>query len=122
MNKLKKKGARRQRIKMGIRSSIKGTPEKPRLTVYRSNKEIYAQIIDDIKGHTLVSASSLQPAINKEGQGRKEIATSVGKTLAKKAKDTNITKVVFDRNGFLYHGIIKALADGAREGENGLKF
>ena len=120
MSNQKKKLARRQRIKMGIRSTIKGTPEKPRLTVFRSNKEIYAQIIDDIKGETLISASSLQSDINKEGKTNKEIASLIGKQIGERAKAAKITKVVFDRNGFLYHGSIQALADGARE--SGLEF
>jgi len=116
MDALKKKSNRRTRIKLGIRKKISGTTEKPRLTVFRSNKEIYAQLIDDIKGTTLVSASSMQKGFDKKGKTKIEIAKIVGKTLAEEAIKTNITAVVFDRNGYLYHGRVKSLAEGAREG------
>lgn len=108
---------RRLRIKRGIRSKISGTQEKPRLSVYKSNKAIYAQIIDDINGHTLTMASSRE--LGKQGSNI-EISQTVGKKLAEKAIAEGIKEVVFDRNGYVYHGKIKALADGAREG--GLKF
>jgi large subunit ribosomal protein L18 len=112
------KDNRRIRIKYSIRKRITGTAERPRLSVYRSNKCIYAQVIDDTKAHTLVAASS------KEIEGSKsynvEISKKVGLALAEKAKAQGITSVVFDRNGYLYHGNVKALADGAREG--GLNF
>lgn len=112
-----KKIARRNKIKAKIRSNVFGTPEKPRLTVFRSNKDIYAQLIDDVHGKTLAAASSNKIAdkINKS-----EKAALVGKDLAEKAGKAGITTVVFDRNGFLYHGRVKSLADAAREG--GLKF
>ncbi len=109
---------KRQKIKRRVRRNIFGTAEKPRLSVYRSNKEIYAQIIDDNTGTTLVSASSREKGT---ATGNKtEVSASVGKALAEKAKAKGVETVVFDRNGFVYHGRIKALADGAREG--GLKF
>jgi large subunit ribosomal protein L18 len=111
------KQARRVRRKKGIRKDIFGTPEVPRLSVYRSLTHIYAQIIDDLAGRTLVSADSVQV---KAVGGNKEAATVVGKALAEKAKAAGITAVAFDRNGFKFHGRIKALADAAREG--GLRF
>lgn len=113
------KSLRRNRIKKSIRKNIFGTAERPRLTVHRSNKEIYAQIIDDNTGTTLVAANSLK---NEEAhKGTKiEQAQWVGKALAEKALAAGITEVVFDRNGYLYHGRVKSLADSAREG--GLKF
>lgn len=115
----KTKDKRRLRIKRSIRKKISGTPEKPRLSVYRSNKAIYAQIIDDVKGVTVVSASSIE--VSKEAKTVNiEIAKEVGKNVAKKAIDQGLSIVVFDRNGYLYHGKVKALAEGAREG--GLKF
>ena len=111
------KGEKRQKIKRRVRRNIFGTAEKPRLSVYRSNKEIYAQIIDDNSGVTLVSATSRKS----DAAGTKtEVSTTVGKALAEKAIAKGIETVVFDRNGFVYHGRIKALAEGAREG--GLKF
>lgn len=112
------KTERRDKIKKRIRKTVVGTTEKPRLSVFRSNKEIYAQIIDDEKQVTLASASSLN---GKAAKGTKsEIAKSVGKEIAEKAKKAGIETVVFDRNGYLYHGRVKSLADAAREG--GLKF
>ena len=111
------KTARRLRIKRGIRRKISGTNEIPRISVFRSNKGIYAQVIDDIKGATLISASSAE--MGKQSVNI-EISKEVGKLLAQKAKDNGIEKVVFDRNGYPYHGNIKAMAEGAREG--GLKF
>jgi len=113
-----KKVARRSRIKKGIRKRIDGTTDRPRLTVYRSNKAIYAQIIDDTTSQTLAAASSI--AMGAEKMTPVEKAMNVGKMLAQKAVEQNISKVVFDRNGYLYHGRVKALADGAREG--GLNF
>lgn len=112
-----KKELRRSRIKRGIRGRIKGTPVKPRLSVFRSNKAIYAQIIDDVAGKTLVSASSRSIT---EKVCKVELSVIVGKEIAQKAISSGITEVVFDRNGYLYHGRIKSLAEGAREG--GLKF
>ncbi len=102
-----------------IRSKISGTSEIPRLSVFRSNKQIYAQIIDDEKKSTLVSASSLDKSLKLENGGNVEAAKAVGKLLAEKAKKAKITKVVFDRGGYLYHGRVQALAEAARE--NGLE-
>jgi len=116
MEALKKKSFRRNRIKLGIRKKISGTPETPRLTVFRSNSEIYAQLIDDIKGSTIASASSIQKGFAKKGKTKIEVAKLVGKHLAEEASKVNVTKVVFDRNGYLYHGRVKSLAEGAREG------
>ena len=110
------KSDRRNKIKARIRGRISGTPERPRLCVFRSNKQIYAQVIDDIAGTTLCSASSKGIT---EGN-KSEIAAKVGEAVAKKAIEAGITTVVFDRNGFLFHGRVKSLADGARKG--GLKF
>jgi len=111
------KNNRRLRIKRGIRRKVQGTTERPRLSVFKSNKGIYAQIIDDTNGHTLLSASSRE--IGSEGVNV-EVSKNVGMKLAEKAKADGIESIVFDRNGYLYHGKIKALAEGAREG--GLKF
>lgn len=101
-----------------IRNRFSGTPERPRLSVYRSNSHIYAQIIDDTKGHTLVSASSKDLGLEKSNDIA--AAVSVGEAIAKKALEANIEAVVFDRGGYIYHGKIKSLADAAREA--GLKF
>lgn len=109
---------RRQRRKQGIRKRILGTPEQPRLTVFRSNKHMYAQVVDDLSGKTLASASTVSAKLEKGGNV--DAATQVGKTLAEKAKAAGVEAVQFDRNGFKYHGRIKAIADAAREG--GLKF
>ena len=103
-----------------IRTNITGTSTTPRLCVYRSNKEIYAQIIDDETRTTLVSASSLDKELKLSNGSNIEAAKVVGKAIAEKAKKAKITKVVFDRGGYLYHGRVKALADAARE--NGLEF
>ena len=108
---------RRLRIRLGIRQKISGTKERPRLSIYKSNTGIYAQLIDDVTGHTLASASSKE--IGKKGI-TVSISKDVGKKLAEKAVASGIESVVFDRRGYLYHGRVKALADGAREG--GLKF
>jgi len=102
-----------------VRSKISGTPERPRLCVFRSAKHIYAQIIDDVAGKTLVSASSMEKDFTEYG-GNKEAAKKVGELVAKRAIDAKIEEVVFDRGGFVYHGRVQALAEGAREG--GLKF
>ena len=111
-----KKVERRIKIKFRIRKSVNGTAERPRLSVFRSNKQIYAQIINDLTGNTLVSASSL----GMETMPKKEQAAKVGELVAKKALEAGITQVVLDRNGYLYHGRVQELADGARKG--GLKF
>ena len=111
----KSKKDSRQRVRFAIRKKVSGTSERPRLAIFRSNKEIYAQIIDDINSTTLASASS------KDVKGTKtEQATLVGKLIAETAKKAGVETVVFDRGGFLYHGRVKALADSAREA--GLKF
>lgn len=111
-----KKEQRRIKIKYRVRNKISGTAARPRLSVFRSNKQIYAQVIDDETAKTLVSASSL----GMEAMPKKEQAAKVGAALAQKAIEAGITTVVFDRNGYLYHGRVKELADGARKG--GLKF
>ena len=113
------KEARRQKIKSRIRGKISGTAERPRLSVFRSNKEIYVQIINDENGTTLVAASTRDKDFSRNGN-KVEQSKSVGLTAAKKAAEKGITTVVFDRGGFLYHGRVKAVAEGAREG--GLKF
>jgi large subunit ribosomal protein L18 len=114
------KTERRLRIKRRIRKRLTGTTEKPRLTVFRSNTQIYVQIIDDSKAITLASASSISKEIaEKTNITKTEQARLVGQLAAKVAKEKGITEVVFDRNGYLYHGRVKALADAAREG--GLK-
>ncbi|HLU84679.1 MAG TPA: 50S ribosomal protein L18 [Vicingaceae bacterium] len=110
---------RRLRIKRRIRKVVTGTAEQPRLSVFRSNKEIYAQIINDVTGTTLVAASSRDKDVKAKGT-KIEVASIVGKALAEKAIKAGIETIAFDRNGYLYHGRVKALADGAREG--GLKF
>ncbi len=111
-----KKTARRTKIKAGIRKKIRGTDERPRLTVFRSNKEIYAQIINDTENRTLVGASSKSKELG-EAEGTKiEVSRQVGLELARRAKEAGIETVVFDRNGFRYHGRVKAFADGVREG------
>ena len=113
------KSNRRARIKKGIRKHLAGSTERPRLTVFRSNKGIYAQIVDDISGKTLASASTLSKDFS--GSGNKvDQSKAVGKLVAEKAVAAGVSKVVFDRNGYLYHGRIKSLAEGAREG--GLDF
>ncbi len=112
----------RKRRQRRVRMKITGTSERPRLNVYRSSVNIYAQIIDDQAGHTLVSASTLEGGLKPEIEKMKKVeqATMVGKLVAERALAAGITNVVFDRGGYLYHGRVKALADGAREG--GLKF
>ena len=107
---------RRIKIKNRVRNKISGTTERPRMSVFRSNKQIYVQIINDVTGTTLVAASSL----GMEAMPKKEQAAKVGELIAKKALEAGITAVVFDRNGYLYHGRVKEVADAARNG--GLKF
>ena len=111
---------RRQKIRYGIRRKISGTAQKPRLSVFRSNTEIYVQLIDDTSGKTLVAASSKDKDIAAQKSTRIEKSKLVGAAVARKAKDLGLETVVFDRGGNLYHGRVKAVADGAREG--GLKF
>lgn len=110
---------RRNRIKKGIRKRIHGSAARPRLTVFRSNKEIYAQLIDDEAATTLAAVSSRDKSVEAKGT-KTEVATLVGEKLAGVAKEKGIDSVVFDRNGYLYHGRVKALAEGARKG--GLNF
>src|SRR5258706_1728729 len=111
---------RRKKIKLKLRKSINGTTQAPRLSVYRSNTEIYAQLVDDKGGKTLLAVGSVEKSIQSAKVSKIEKARMVGKLVAEKAVASGITAVVFDRNGFLYHGRVKSLAEGAREG--GLKF
>jgi large subunit ribosomal protein L18 len=113
------KADRRQRIRYRIRKKLSGSSERPRMTVYRSNKQIYVQVVDDITGQTLVSASSREKEIAGQKVNKIDQAKLVGKRIAEKAKEKGIDNVVFDRNGYLYHGRVKNLADAARE--SGLK-
>jgi len=117
-----KKVAQRLRRKRSIRKRIFGTAARPRLCVFRSSLHMYAQVIDDDTGRTLVSASTQSEEVRTQRDGKKksELASLVGKLVAQKCQAANITKVVFDRNGFIYHGRVKAVAEGAREG--GLQF
>lgn len=120
MDKSTAKTFRRDRRKKGMRKTMSGTPSRPRLTVYRSLLHIYAQIIDDLAGRTVASASSLDVSgVSKKG-GNVDAAKSIGIALAERAKKAGVSAVVFDRNGFRYHGRVKAVAEGAREG--GLQF
>ena len=122
---IKTKEDRRQRIKYRIRKRMRGTAERPRLSVYRSVSHIYVQVIDDMAGATITSASSVEPALKGKltagaGAGNKKGAEIVGKTIAERLKEKGITRVVFDRNGFLYHGRVRAVAEAARQA--GLEF
>lgn len=108
---------RRARIKKGVRKRINGTTDRPRLSVFRSNTGLYVQVIDDLKGTTIAAASTAELGLKKLN---KETSKNVGMKIAEKAKASGVESIVFDRNGYLYHGNIKALAEGAREG--GLKF
>lgn len=109
---------RRIRIRKRIRKTVSGSASMPRLSVYRSNKDIYAQLIDDEAGKTVLSASSMK--LDAKGKTKVQVSFEVGKALAEKAKEAGIDSVVFDRGGYLYHGRVKSLAEGARDG--GLKF
>jgi len=113
------KADRRQRIKYRIRKRLSGSGDRPRMTVYRSNKQIYVQLVDDVSGQTLASASSKDKEIASQKVNKIDQAKLVGKRIAEKAKEKGIESVVFDRNGYLYHGRVKNLADAARE--SGLK-
>jgi large subunit ribosomal protein L18 len=113
------KAGRRQRIKYRIRKKLSGSGARPRMTVYRSNKQIYVQLVDDVTGTTLASASSKEKAIAAQKVNKIDQAKLVGKRIAEIAKEKGIETVVFDRNGYLYHGRVKNLADAARE--SGLK-
>ncbi|NOR86670.1 MAG: 50S ribosomal protein L18 [Bacteroidales bacterium] len=114
-----RKEYRRLKIKRRIRKTIKGGSERPRMCIFRSNKQIYVQVIDDMKGHTVLAASSQEESVVGQKVSKIEQAALVGKLLAEKAKEAGISEVVFDRSGYLYHGRIKSLADAARKG--GLK-
>lgn len=122
MNRIKLKNVRHARRDRRVRKDISGTPARPRLTVFRSLKHIYAQVIDDVSAKTLVSASTVDAEVRSKAAGLSKVEESrlVGALLADRAKAANVTAVAFDRNGFLYHGRVKALADAAREG--GLDF
>lgn len=117
---LAKKAQRRERIKRGIRKKISGTTERPRMSIFRSNKEIYVQLIDDLTGVTLATACSRDAEIASSKVTKVETSKLVGQLAAKRAIDAGIKNVIFDRGGYLFHGRVKALADGARE--EGLKF
>ncbi len=121
MNKNKQKAVRRSRRRIGIRKRVAGTPQRPRLTIYRSLNHIYAQVVDDLAGTTLASASTRDKAVSVSGgTGNASAAEVVGAAIAERAKKAGVTSVVFDRGGFKYHGRVKALADAARKG--GLEF
>ena len=111
---------RRNRLRFRIRKTVSGTEQRPRLAVFRSNKEIYAQLIDDVSGKTITAASSRDKDIDASKVNKIEAAKLVGKSIAEKAVKSGVEAVSFDRGGYLYHGRVKSLADGAREG--GLKF
>ena len=117
---MKTRVLRRQKIRHRIRKKIGGEAQKPRLSVFRSNKDIYAQLIDDVQGVTLAAASSREKDIAAQKSNKVEISKLVGQAIARKAKDLGISNVTFDRSGYLYHGRVKSLAEGAREG--GLQF
>lgn len=120
IKKSNKKTYRRVRIKKRIRKVVNGTIDRPRLSVFRSNTDIYAQLIDDLAGHTIAAASSREKGIADKKANKTEKAKMVGQLIAERAKETGIESVTFDRSGYLYHGRVKALAEAAREG--GLKF
>ena len=111
---------RRQRLRFRIRKTVSGTVQRPRLAVFRSNKEIYAQLIDDVSGKTITAASSRDKDIDASKANKIEAAKLVGKAIAEKAVKAGVNTISFDRGGYLYHGRVKSLAEGAREG--GLKF
>ncbi len=120
---LSKKLTKRDKKKIRIKKKIVGTPERPRIAVYRSLKQIYAQLVNDVEGKTILSASSLSKEISdeiKKSKDKLEVSFAVGELLAKKAKEKGIETAVFDRSGYAYHGRVKAVAEGARKG--GLKF
>jgi large subunit ribosomal protein L18 len=122
MSGVKDRKHRRVKIRRRYRQAVRGTANRPRLSVYRSLRHVYAQIIDDDSGVTLVSASTLEKAASGslKGTGTREAGTMLGKLIAERAKENGVESVVFDRGGFRYHGVIRAIADGAREA--GLKF
>ncbi len=113
----------RQRRHRRVRAKVSGTPQRPRLNVFRSSQHIYAQVIDDVRGHTIAAAGSAEPAVRErlsDDMTKSDKAKLVGQLIAERTKAAGVTQVVFDRGGFLYHGRVQALADGAREG--GLEF
>jgi large subunit ribosomal protein L18 len=123
--KIKTKDDRRQRIKYRLRKRVQGSESRPRLTIFRSVAHIYVQVVDDMSGRTIASASSVEPTVKgtmekKARGGNLAGAKAIGKTIAERLKEKGVTRVVFDRNGFLYHGRVKAVADAAREA--GLEF
>ena len=122
MGKTTPSAASRARRKKSIRKKLSGTSDRPRLTVFRSSKHIYAQIIDDVAGATLAAASTMEPAFREKGDfgGNIDAAKLIGGIIGSRAKEAGVESVIFDRNGYLYHGRVKALADGAREA--GLRF
>lgn len=120
IRKLKTRADRRYRRHLRVRNKVRGTEERPRLVVFRSSKHIYAQLVDDERGVTLVGASDLAAGIQVDGKGKTGKSFAVGQLVAAKAKDRGIARVVFDRGGYQYHGRVKAVADGARKG--GLEF
>ncbi len=119
MNKIVEKNRKRDRRKAHIRKTLSGTPQRPRMTVFRSNQHMYVQVIDDVAGHTLVSASTLESEL-KGLKNNVADAAKLGEVVGKRMLEKNIDTVVFDRNGYVYHGIVKAIADGARSA--GVKF
>jgi len=120
MDKNSQKTLRRSRRRIGIRKRVAGVPTRPRLAIYKSLNHVYAQVIDDLAGRTLVSASTVEKDLGVAKTGNSQAAAAVGKKLAERAKAAGVSDVVFDRGGFKFHGRVKALADAAREG--GLKF
>ena len=116
MKKMDPKQLGRKRRHRRVRKKISGSAERPRLSVFRSNRHIYAQIIDDRAGRTLVSASSMDSELDVAGKSKSDVATEVGRAIARRAREEGVEKVVFERGGNLYHGRVKALAEGAREG------
>jgi len=120
IRKLRTRADRRYRRHLRVRKKVRGTPERPRLVVFRSSKHIYAQLIDDQRGVTLLGASDLSEGVQVDGKGKTGRSFAVGQLVAAKAKERGIAKVVFDRGGYRYHGRVKAVAEGARKG--GLEF
>ena len=120
IHKIKTSAHERYRRHLRVRKKVQGTPERPRLVVFRSSKHIYAQLVDDNKGVTLLGAADMSEGLAVEGKGKVARSFALGKFIAAKAKEKGIVKVVFDRGGYQYHGRVKAVADGARKG--GLEF
>lgn len=116
MDKGKSRQMGRDRRRRRVRRKVRGVADRPRLSVFRSNRHIYVQIIDDNDGSTLVSASSLEKGLDLEGKSKTEVAAEMGRIIARRAREKGLESVVFDRGGNLYHGRVRALADGAREG------